>query len=139
MVEFARVAMLLGVFALALFAIRPGSLHRVMWSVGTAIAFVSVLALISRLHPELIPPRAGMELLAEEHRLSWPLDYWNGLAAFVAMGIPLVLHAAVHARSVIAQALAAAAIPAMAATAFFTLSRGGAGEVAIALVVLLIL
>jgi len=139
MVEFGRVAMLLGVFALALFASRPGSLNRVIWSVGAAIATVSVLALISRLQPELIPPRPGMELLSEAHRLSWPLDYWNGLAAFVAMGIPLVLHASAHARSVILQGLAASAIPAMATTAFFTLSRGGAGEIAIALIVLLLL
>ena len=57
----------------------------------------------------------------------------------MALGIPLVLVVAVESRRLITQALATAAIPVMALTAYFTLSRGGAIEIAVALTVLLAL
>jgi hypothetical protein len=55
------------------------------------------------------------------------------------MGIPLVLLAATRARTLVARGVAAAAVPAMALTIFYTFSRGGAIEVGVALVVLVAL
>ena len=44
-------------------------------------------------------------------RLAWPLNYWNALAALLALGLPLLLALATSARTLSAQAAAAAAIP----------------------------
>ena len=68
-----------------------------------------------------------------------PLNYWNGLAALMAMGIPLVLVIGAESRRLITQALATAALPVMALVAFYTLSRGGAIEIAVGLLVLVTL
>ena len=81
----------------------------------------------------------GVFLPSVGTRLAYPLNYWNGLAALMALGIPLVLVLAVESRRLLAQALATAALPVMALTAYYTLSRGGAIEIAVALIVLLAL
>jgi O-antigen ligase len=57
----------------------------------------------------------------------------------MAIGIPLLLCVAVESRRLLTQALATAALPVMALAAFYTLSRGGAVEVAAALIAFLTL
>ncbi len=47
------------------------------------------------------------------------------MASLVAIGLPLVLYVACSARHIATQALAAAALPAMGLTVYFTFSRGG--------------
>ncbi len=133
--EAGRVAAYLGVLALALAAQRGDAVRRIAIGVAAAIATVAVLALLSRLHPEWFPVNEAAQVLPEGRRLNYPLGYWNGLAALIAIGIPLVLWIAASARSIVARALAAAALPAMSLAAYFTLSRGGAIEIAAALVV----
>ena len=71
-------------------------------------------------------------ILGSRERLSYPLNYWNALAALVAIGVPLVLQLATGARLVLTRAAAAAALPAMMLVLFFTLSRGGIAAAAIA-------
>jgi O-antigen ligase/polysaccharide polymerase Wzy-like membrane protein len=138
--EVGRVAMYLGVFALALLAQGRDGLRRTVNALAAAIAVVAGLALLSRLHPSWFPANDTARFLPETRaRLNYPLNYWNGLAALIAVGIPLVLVAATRSRRIAAQALAAAALPAMALAGFYTASRGGALEVAIALIVLLAL
>src|SRR5918994_7611932 len=138
--EIGRIAMYAGVFAFALAVQGRDGLRRTVSAVATAIAVVAALALLSRLHPAWFPSNDVARLIPNvKARLNYPLNYWNGLAAFTAMGIPLVLVAAARARYIALQALAAAAVPAMALTAYYTFSRGGMLEVGVALVVLLIL
>ena len=135
--ELGRVAALLAVFALALSVQGAAGLRRAVGAVGAAIALVSGVALLSRLHPAWFPDLELPELLpGGQSRLHYPLDYWNGLAAFAAIGIPLLLTLATAARSVAIRALATALVPALALTIFFTLSRGGAAEAVIGLAVL---
>jgi O-antigen ligase len=106
-------------------------------AVGAAIAVVAIFGLLSRLHPAWFPGATDTAIqLGVRSRLSYPLNYWNGVATLIAVGIPLVLVTAGAARSILARALAAAALPAMALAALYTFSRGGAVEIAIALVVL---
>jgi O-antigen ligase len=96
------------------------------------------VALLSRLHPTWFPDDGVAKLLpGAESRLRYPLDYWNGLAALIVIGLPLVIWMASSARSVAVRAVGAALLPALVLTAFFTLSRGGALELAVALVVLI--
>jgi len=139
-IELARVTTYVGVFALALAAQGRNGLRRAVYSVGAAIALVGVLALLSRLHPQWFPENEAAAFLdAARSRLNYPLHYWNGLAALIAVGVPLLLWIATEARRVAIRALAAAVIPAISLAAYYTLSRGGAAELAIALVVLVAL
>jgi O-Antigen ligase len=134
--ELGRVAALLAVFALALSVQGPHGLRRAVAGLSAAVVLVSGIALLSRLHPAWFPSidsSLGPEAL---ERLHYPLNYWNGLAALVAFGIPLLLTLATSARHLAARALSVAALPALALTAFFTLSRGGALATAVALAVL---
>jgi O-Antigen ligase len=132
--EYARVSMYLGVFVLMLSIRAPGGMRRAVNGLATGIAVIGVLALLSRLHPAWFPTDETSGILAT-NRLSYPLEYWNGLAILMAMGVPLLLFAAIRGRTSVSRSLAAAVLPAVALTAFFTLSRGGAIEIAVALAV----
>ena len=135
--DLARLAGYLGVFALALFAAGAGSLRRIVGAVGAGAAVVAAVGLLSRLHPAWFPDATQTAVLLStgEERLSYPLNYWNGLAAMVAIGMPALLAVATTARPVALRALAAAALPMMGLTAFFTFSRAGIAAAVIALCV----
>lgn len=138
--DVARVATYLGVFALALFSRNRGEGRRLLEAIAAGIVFVSIIALISRLHPAWFP-EAGQTakfLTAGRERLSYPLNYWNALACLIAIGLPLVLNAAAGAKSIVARFAAAAAIPALGMTIFLTLSRGSIAAVMVALAVFLV-
>jgi multisubunit Na+/H+ antiporter MnhC subunit len=138
--DLARLAGFLGVFLLALFGAGVGGARRIVSAVAAGTVVVGAVALLSRLHPSWFPEATQTaELLSNgEERLSYPLNYWNGLAALVAIGLPLLLAVATTARSVIWRALAAAAIPAMGLTAFFTFSRAGIAAAFVALAVFIV-
>lgn len=140
-IELARVLTYLGVLILALGVQGRDGLRRTITATGSALALVGLLALLSRLQPQLFP--GGNEtadvLEIARARLNYPVDYWNGLAALMAIGVPLLLVAAIEARRLLAQALATAAIPVMALTCFYTLSRGGVLEMVVAVTVVLAL
>ena len=73
--------------------------------------------------------KRGKALEIAVARLNFPVDYWNALAALMAIGTPLLLAIAVNSRRIATQALATASVPVMALVAFYTLSRGGAIEI----------
>jgi hypothetical protein len=139
--ELARVAAYLGVFALAIFARRPKGARRMVGAIGAGIAVVVVVALLSRLHPAWFPAadQTAEFLSSGRERLSYPLNYWNGLAALIAIGLPLLLQVATGARHVALRALSAAAIPALILAALFTLSRGGIAAAFLAVAVFIAL
>ena len=58
-------------------------------------------------------------------RLSFPLGYWNALAVFVALGVPLLLRIALLRRHSWVGAAGLASIPALAAVVYLASSRGG--------------
>jgi O-Antigen ligase len=135
--DLARVAGYLGVFALALFARDPRGARRLIGAVGAGIVVVTAIALLSRMHPAWFPEAAqtGRFLAPGRERLSYPLNYWNALAALIAIGLPLLLETASSARSVALRAASAAAIPALVLATFFTLSRGGIAAACVALAI----
>ena len=90
--ETMRAAGYAGVFALA--AVAPPGPQRRVWLAGLAIGVVavSVLALGSRMIPSLFPTQDVVQALPEARgRLSYPLGYWNGLGALLALGSALLL------------------------------------------------
>lgn len=134
--DLARVATYAGVFALALLSRGRGESQRVISAVAAGIALVALVGLLSRLHPAWFSEASQTgRFLEDSERLSYPVNYWNGLAGLVAIGLPLMLQVATCARTILVRALAAAAIPALVLTIFLTLSRGG---IATAIVVLAI-
>lgn len=128
--ELSRLAGYLGVLVLAIstFGGRRRALAHCMGAVASAIVVIVAAALLSRLHPGLFAGArtTGALLPGASGRLSWPLNYWNALAALVALGLPLLLGLATSSRRLGAQACAAAAIPALALCGYLTFSRGGA-------------
>jgi len=139
--DLARVLTYLGVFALVLFARASREGQRLIGAVAAAIVLLAALGLLSRFHPAWFPSadQTGQLLVDSRERLSYPLNYWNGLGALVAIGMPLLVHLSASARALALRALAAAALPALMLTAFYTLSRGGIAAGAIALALLLAL
>lgn len=126
--EVNRLAFYLALFALVVAASRRRSGAR--WSDGLAlgIAATALLALVSRLFPDLIGDRGVSSFFPGGTRyLGYPLDYWNGLGIFVGLGFPLLLRTAIDARSRFARALAVGFTPALFATLYLTSSRGGMG------------
>ena len=138
--EFDRVLLFLAIFALAVVASPRASAHR--WLAGLAIGLTSVglLALVSRLFPHLFGATTQLAEIfpTARKRLSFPIDYWNGLATIVAFAVPALLYFAAEARAVV-RGLAVAPLPALVATLYLTSSRGGWVAAAIAIVVLLAL
>jgi hypothetical protein len=141
--EVSRLAAYLGVLVLALmtYGDRRRALGHVVAALATAMVLIVILALISRLRPGTFAGAGTTAALLPQvrGRLSWPLNYWNGLAAMVAMALPLLLALATSARALLAQAAAAAAIPLTALCGYLTFSRGGAIATGVALVVFIVL
>jgi O-Antigen ligase len=85
----------------------------------TAVTGVCAYALATRLFPR--------ELSADVfggYRLSTPVGYWNGLGLLAAFGVLLALGLAASERHAVERALAAAALPVLLCTLYFTFSRG---------------
>ncbi len=138
MVELSRVASLLGVFALLLLVQGRDGLRRSVSATGAAIGAVAVVALLSRFQPDLV---SATEIPGNfpASRLNYPLEYWNGLAALLAMGMTALLWSASMGRSILGRALSAGAVPVLVLAIYLTASRGGAIEAAVAILALVVL
>jgi O-antigen ligase len=140
--EVSRIACYLGILLLAITIHRDRhrAVRHTIGAVAASIVVVALLALLSRIRPDLIPAAqtTGTFLPGTQRRLSWPLNYWNALAALIAFGLPLLLAIATSARTLLAQAAAAAGIPILALCGYLTFSRGGviAGVVAVGVFIL---
>ena len=129
--ELTRLSTYVAILTLGVLAVRSNARSALLSGIAAAIVTVAGLALLSRLHPAWFPANETGEFLAgARSRLNYPLNYWNALAAFTAMGVPLILHFASSARRLAVRALAAAALPVLVATVYLTFSRGGWIELA---------
>jgi hypothetical protein len=110
-----------GVVAALVLVVRRRTAPALLRGVLAAITLVCIYGLAT----ELFPDRIGSYDPVATYRLSEPLGYWNGLAAFAAMGALLALGVLARDSNVVARCLAAAAFPLLVCTLFFTFSRGG--------------
>jgi hypothetical protein len=134
--EFNRVSLFLGVFVLVTIAIKREALGRWCDGLALAVTAITIVSLISRLFPGSFPDQGlSANLQSVAARLSFPTGYWNGLAVFVALGIPLLLRIAVNDKRILVPALAVAPIPAIVSVVVLASSRGGLLTVAVCLVV----
>lgn len=138
--ELARLSTYLGVLTLTLVIGGRPRRRMILGGVTAAIAGVVLISLLARMEPELFPRNETIDVVgAAQSRLNYPLDYWNGLAGLIAIGVPLLVHFAIAARPAVARAAASAAVPAAGLAMYLTLSRGGALALACGLAVLLYL
>jgi O-Antigen ligase len=138
-VDAARALTYVAVFALVLISRDSRETQRLIAAVAAGIVVIAVVALLSRLHPDWFPSAQQTgRILESEDRLSFPLNYWNALAALTAIGVPLLLQLASEARWILTRAAAAAALPALMLVLYLTLSRGGIAAAAIATLVFLL-
>jgi O-antigen ligase len=123
MIEFDRALMLL--LATTLLGSFPRDRRTLLWAIralAAAMVLVAGAGLATRLAPDLLAAPAGVE----NNRLAYPLTYWNALGVFAAIAIVLCAQLASRRREPpLSKALGAAAVPVLAATLYFTFSRGG--------------
>ena len=139
-VEANRVALYVGVFALT--AVATSRRTAATWSdaLGAASAALAVIAVLSRLFPNLFSQGPLPTFLPYAYtRLSFPVNYWNGLAILVALGIPLLLRVAVARPARAARAAAIAPLPVIVVTIYLTSSRTGAVTAGVGALLFLVL
>jgi hypothetical protein len=126
-VEALRVCLFVGVFAGIALVSRRGRADRFADGLGLGIAAVAVLSLATRLFPHLVAAPALEQTLQDVGvRLNYPVGYWNGLAMFVALGMPLWLRAAIADRPAPLRGLAVLPIPVAVSVIYLASSRGAA-------------
>lgn len=124
--ETARLMTYAGIFVVALGLQGRNGLRRTVIGIGAAVAVVAGLAVLSRFHPGWFPPNEFAAVFPDQQsRLNYPLNYPNGLAAFFAIGLPLLITVAVQARRLATRALATAGLPIVGLGLFLTYSRTG--------------
>jgi len=124
--ELDRVLLYLGIFLLAAVLGAGGRARLVSRGLALGVVAVGVVALVSRFAPHLVSPGPLADTIpSATSRLSFPVDYWNGLAMLVGLAVPLLLATAVMTGSVVVRSLAVAPLPAIAAVSYLASSRGG--------------
>lgn len=140
--EVIRVCGYLGLFTLTVIA--SGKTGARPWLLGLAGGlFVVVLgSLASRFDPTLFgggDRSLFAELPLSHGRLSYPVGYWNGLGACLALGVALFAWLGTEIRSAVGRAAVTAILPLFGLAIFLTSSRGGYLAAAVAALVLLFL
>jgi hypothetical protein len=118
--DVARLLAYVGAVGLCLLVVGRRTVPHLLGGVLTGVVAVCVYALLTRLQPNRLGEFQG----SSTYRLSVPIDYWNGLGAYAAMGALLAFGLAARAEGRLARALAAAAPVALVPTLYFTFSRG---------------
>jgi hypothetical protein len=135
-VEFDRALVYLA--ALVLFGSIGRTRLRMVWLLRGLLAAIFVICtsgLITRVLPHLWPTTPALA----NDRLSFPVSYWNAEGLVAAFGLILCVHFSSDRREhPVSRVLCAAAAPILAATLFFTFSRGAIGVTAIGVVAYLL-
>ncbi len=129
----------LGIFVVVVLCSRPGD--AAAWLNGLAVGLfaITAVALLARFEPSLFgDPDLDLaaEVPAAVGRLTYPIGYWNGLAAAMAAGLALLVYNATAGRTRKGRAFAVAGIPAVVLAIWATTSRGGIIAAVAALLVL---
>jgi O-antigen ligase len=140
--EVVRVAGYLGLFVLIVIA--SGRTGPRPWLIGVALGIVAIVAgsLASRFDPSLFggADRDIFAFIPFAHgRLSYPVGYWNGLGAILAIGLVLFGWLAAEAPTRLGRSAATAAMPALGLAMYLTSSRGGVAAAVVGIVALLAL
>ena len=119
MQELERLVIYIAAVAGAMLVARRSSADAIVAGVYAGIVVVCAYSLATQLAPD----RFGIYRV-EGARLFEPVGYWNSLGIFAVIGLFAGAHFAARSPSLWMRALAAAPLPVLASTLFFTLSRG---------------
>src|SRR6202171_5802620 len=132
LIEFDRAWLYL--LILVLFGTVRASTQDLRWLIRGLVIGASVVCLaglISRVLPDVWRTAPNVS----NQRLSYPVTYWNALGLLAALGTVLAFHlTCTLGERCLARILAAAVVPLLAATLFFTFSRGAMAAGVIGLV-----
>lgn len=111
---------------MALAVTGPHPARHAINGAAAAVVLIAAIAVLSRLFPDWLGPTDVERVFpSSAGRLHSPLNYWNALAALVAMGLPLLLSVTPSARTIAGRALATASLPLLVLCLFLAISRGG--------------
>jgi O-Antigen ligase/Tetratricopeptide repeat len=119
--ESERVLVYLALALAVAFVLRRGDATGVLAGVVLAVTIVCSYALATRLFPDRIGTRDDAII---SYRLAEPLGYWNSLGLLATVGVLVAIGYVAHARGTTSSLAAAAAIPLLLTTLYFTFSRG---------------
>jgi hypothetical protein len=123
---FAQVLVYVGIFAVTIALGARFGVEAPSDGIAIGISAIAVVALASRFFSSVGSGRVTPFFSTfSSDRLSFPVDYWNGLAILVALVVPLLLRRAAEPGPVAARAAAASALPAISAVVYLASSRGG--------------
>jgi O-antigen ligase len=134
--EVCRLSTYLGILLLGLCVLSEDTARSMVNGLGSGIAVVSAVAIMSKLAPSLFPASAQGSSFYDTARLSYPFGYPDGVGEYAALGLPLVLYMATSARTVLGRALATGALSPVLLCLAMTVSRGGILAAAVGVVVL---
>jgi len=120
MFDVQKLLVYVGLVAAALLVVERRTVPGLLAGVLAGIVVVCAYALATRLFPE----RFGGFDPVSGYRLTTPVGYWNALGIFAGIGIVLAAGFAARAVRPAWRAAAAAALPLLMETFFFTFSRG---------------
>jgi hypothetical protein len=139
-VEIVRALGYLGVFVLVVIASPRASARTWLGGLALGLVVVAGLALVSRFEPSFGGGKElGAFLPSAAGRLSYPIGYWNGLAAAMAIAAVLLVWLGGQARAAAVRAAAVGVIPLPILVVYLASSRGGVAAGAVGLAVLLAL
>jgi O-antigen ligase len=135
--ELARVALYAGVVVLVLAVV-----DRETWkAVATALVAVAVIVALASTASRLSPGLAdhAVERTLNTTRLSYPLNYWNGVGAWAAIAAAMALIVSAHVLRPSVRALALASVPGCTLAVYLTYSRASVIDLAFGLGLALLL
>ena len=118
--EVERMLVYVAAAACVLLVAQRRPLGALLGGVLVGIVVLAGYGLATRLFPE----RLGVYDPISSYRLAEPLGYWNALGILAAIGIVLAVEVAARAPRLAARTAAAAAVPVLATTLYFTFGRG---------------
>ena len=133
--EVERMLVYVAVALAVAFVLRRGDVTGVLAGVSLGTAAIAAYALATRTFPDRFhtyDPFAS-------YRLAQPLGYWNALGLLATLGIVVTLGFVAHSRRAWTSFVAAAMLPVLGTTLYFTFSRGAVGALGVGLVATVIL
>jgi hypothetical protein len=113
------------------FVLRRGDGPAVLGGIVLGVTVICSYALATRLAPDRL---GTYDDPVTEYRLAEPVGYWNALGLLATLGVLVALGFVAHARRSIPALAAAAVIPIMVTTLYFTFSRGAWAALIVGLV-----
>jgi hypothetical protein len=122
--ELSRLLGYAGFIVLAWSALNRYTFRAAAGGLTVASITVCLLAVASRVMPSSFPVDP-VQIGFNTDRLSYPIEYWNALAAWGAATIAICICWSAHARNALVRAEALASVPVAGTVVYLTYSRGG--------------